>query len=145
MRLLDAFSDRADEFDREGRRTRTSNPSFVDKAVELYKADRKAPGDRKYDALHQHINMVAASPDQMYVIGKLLTQLVKTGPLTDALKEADVIFGTPIGATDRTFRRVFRPHYIISDESPHDKEITFLTLIANFSPRAVFCFGATCS
>ncbi|KAK7731578.1 hypothetical protein SLS63_005264 [Diaporthe eres] len=36
---------------------------------------------------------------------------------------------------------VFRPHYIISDESPRDKEITFLTLIANFSPRAYFCLG----
>lgn len=85
--------------------------------------------------------MVAASPDQIYMIGKQLTQLVKAGPLRDALKEADVVFATPIGAADRTVRRVFRPDFIISDESPRHKEITLLTLIANFSPRAYFCLG----
>lgn len=41
MSLLNAFSDKADEFNREGRRSRSSNPSIVDQAVELFNADTK--------------------------------------------------------------------------------------------------------
>lgn len=141
MRLLDAFSDRADEFDREGRKARSSNTSIVDKAVELYKADRKASQGRKYDELTHLINQVASSPDQIYTISKQITRLVENGPQTEALAQADVIFGTLIGVADPAFRQMFRPHYIISDESPRDKEITFLILLAHFSPRAYFCFG----
>lgn len=42
MTLLNAFLDKAHDFDREGRKARSSNDSIVDKAVELYKADRNA-------------------------------------------------------------------------------------------------------
>lgn len=141
MRLLGAFSDQADEFGQEGRKTRSSNPSVADKAVELFNADRVAPAGRKYEVLCLLISQLAACPDQKYLIGRKITRLIKEGPLTDALKQADVIFSTPIGAADKTFRQTFRPHYIISDESPRDKEITFLTLLAHFSPRAYLCFG----
>lgn len=121
MTLFNAFSDNAHEFDREGRKARSTNKSIVDKAVELYKADRNATDSRKYDTLASLINQVQDRPEQIYQLGKSITRLVKDGPLTAAVAEADVVFGTPIGAADRTFRRVFRPHYIISDESPCDR------------------------
>lgn len=141
MRLLDAFSDRAEEFDRERRKAKWSNPSIIDKAVELYKADHKALQGRKYDELARLIDQVASSPDHVYTVGKQITRLVANGPQAEALAQADVIFGTLIGVADPAFRQIFRPHYIISDESPRDKEITFLILLAHFSPRAYFCFG----
>lgn len=141
MTLLNAFSDKAHEFDREGRTARSSNESIVDKAVELYKADRNATDSRKYDTLASLINQVQDRPEQIYQLGKRITGLVKDGPLTAAVAEADVVFGTPIGAADRTFRRVFRPHYIISDESPRDKETISLVLFAHYSPRAYIFLG----
>lgn len=141
MTLLNAFSDKAHEFDREGRKARSSNGSVVDKAVELYKADRNATESRKYDTLASLINQVQDRPEQIYQLGKSITRLVKDGPLTDAVAEADVVFGTPIGAADRTFRRVFRPHYITSDESPRDKETTSPVLFAHYSPRAYIFLG----
>lgn len=128
MTLLNAFLDKAHYFDREGRKARSSNDSIVDKAVELYKADRNATESRKYDTLVSLINQVQDRPEQIYQLGKSITQLgksitrlVKDGPLTDAVATADVVFGTSVGAADRTFRRVFRPHYIISDLSLRDR------------------------
>jgi hypothetical protein len=43
MRLLCDFSDEADQHELEGLKHRRANMSIVDKALELYKADRKAP------------------------------------------------------------------------------------------------------
>lgn len=141
MHLLDAFSDKADELDRKGRKDGSSILSIVDKAVELYNADRMALGIRKYDELALLINQAASSPAHLYRTGKKITHLIMTGPQTEALTKADVIFGTLVGVADKTFRQTFRPHYIISDESPRDKEVAFLILLAHFSPRAYFCFG----
>lgn len=44
--ILNAFSDKAYEFDREGRRTRSTNPSVVDLAVELFNADTRKPKEQ---------------------------------------------------------------------------------------------------
>lgn len=142
MSLLNAFSDKADELDREGRRSRSSNPSIVDQAVELFNADTKKPKEQqKYQALAILVGKLEARPEQIYALGKQVSNLVEEGPMKGALAQADVVFGTPVGAADRAFRQVFRPHFIISDESPRNKEITFLILLAHYTPRAYFCFG----
>ncbi|KAJ0118255.1 hypothetical protein J7T55_009038 [Diaporthe amygdali] len=141
MRLLGAFSDEADSFDRRGRKARRTNMSIVDKAIELYQEDRKKSQGRKYDDLAELVTKVSGSPEQTFIVGKQINKLVMNGPQKDALAEADVILGTPVGVADKTVRENFRPHYIISDESPRDKEISFLILLAHFSPRAFFCFG----
>lgn len=65
----------------------------------------------------------------------------QNGPQEDALELPDVVFGTPVGVSDRTFRLTFRPDYIFSDENPRDKEITALILPAHFSPKGYFFFG----
>lgn len=141
MRLLGAFSDEADLFDRRGCKARRTNMSIVDKAIELYQEDRKASQGRKYDDLALLVAKVSRSPDQIFIIGKQISKLVMNGPQKDALSEADIILGTHVGVADKTVRETFRPHYIISDESPRDKEISFLILLAHFSPRVFFCFG----
>lgn len=140
MRLLNVFSDKVDEFDREHRRTRNSTCSIVDKAVELFDKDRRTNGG-KYDVLSYLIDQITAQPDMIYVNGKEISRQVQNGPQKDALELADVVFGTPIGVSDRAFRENFRPHYIFSDENPRDKEITTLILPAHFSPKGYFFFG----
>lgn len=81
MRLLNAFSDEVDEFDREGRKAGRSNPSIVDKAVELYKADCKKPDNRKYDNLAQLVKQVTVTPEKINTLRKPIITLVKMGPM----------------------------------------------------------------
>ncbi|KAL1863920.1 hypothetical protein Daus18300_008069 [Diaporthe australafricana] len=140
LRLLNAFSDQVNEFDREGRKARRSPMSLFDKAVELYRGDQKAEGGGKYGELAQMIAHVTDTPEQIYTLGKATTRLVLRGPQKDAILQADIAFSTTVGVADRSFRRAFRPH-IIRDEAPRHKEVTFLILLAHFSPRAIFWFG----
>jgi hypothetical protein len=69
-----------------------------------------------------------------------ISKLVKDGPQKDAIALADVIFGTAMGASDRTFRQTSRPQFVISEEAPKDKEITSDILLAHYSPAVYLLF-----
>lgn len=138
MKLLNGFSDQVDEFDREHRRTRNSSYSILDMAVELFEEGRE---NGKYEVLSYLIDQLAAQPDTIYLNGKEISRQVQEGPQKDALAQADVVFATPVAVADKTFRETFRPHYIMSDENPRDKEITTLILLAHYTPKAYFFFG----
>lgn len=137
-RLLNGFSDKVDEFDREQRATRNSSYSIVNMAVELFERGRE---NGKYGELSHLIDQVAAQPDMIYLKGKQISRLVQSGPQKDALAQADIVFATPVAVAKKNFREIFRPHYIISDENPRDKETITLILIAHFSPKAYIFLG----
>lgn len=137
-RLLNGFSDKVDEFHREQRATRNSSNSIVNMAVELFERGRE---NGKYGELSYLIDQVAAQPNMIYLNGKQISRLVQSGPQKDALAQADIVFATPVAVAEKNFREIFRPHYIISDENPRDKETTTLILIAHFSPKAYIFLG----
>lgn len=138
MQLLNGFSDKVDELDREHQRTRNLSDSIVDMAVKLFKKERE---NGKYAELSYLIDQVSAKPDQIYLHREEISRLVQSGPQKDALAQADIVFATPVGVAEKNFRETFRPHYIFSDENPRDKEITTLILLAHFSPKAYLFFG----
>lgn len=137
-RLLNGFSDKVDEFDREHRVTRKSSYSIVNMAVEVFQQGRE---NGKYGELSHLIDQVVAQPDKIYLNGKQISQLVQSGPQKDALAQADIVFATPVAVAEKNFRETFRPHYIIGDDSPRDKETTTLILLSHFSPRAYIFLG----
>lgn len=137
-RLLNGFSDKVDEVDREHRATRKSSYSIVNMAVEVFKQGRE---NGKYGELSHLIDQVVAQPDKIYLNGKQISHLVQSGPQKDALAQADIVFATPVAVAEKNFRETFRPHYIISDDSPRDKETTTLILLSHFSPRAYIFLG----
>lgn len=137
-RLLNGFSDKVDEFDREHRAMRTAIYSIVNMAVELFEQGRE---NGKYGELSHLIDQVAAKPDMIYSNGNQISRLVQNGPQKDALAQADIVFATPVAVAEKNFRETFRPHFIISDENPRDKETTTLILIAHFSPKAYIFLG----
>lgn len=142
LSLLLKFSEEVDEYEREGRKNRRKNLSVVDKAIELYEADSNAPQDeRKYSELRGHIKKVSENPDNYLTARKTISSLVQDGPQKDAIMAADVIVCTPVGASDNTFRRLFRPHFIFEDEVARDREMSSNILIAHYSPLAYITAG----
>lgn len=135
--LLIKFSEEVDEYEREGRKNRRPNPSVVDKAIELYNADSEAPQEtRKYSDLRSIIKKVIENPDNYLTMRKQISVLVSEGPQRDAIMQADVVICTPVGASDRTFRTIFEPHFVFKDEVARDREMTFNIVIAHYSPLA---------
>lgn len=140
--LLIKFSEEVDEYEREGRKNRRPNPSVVDKAIELYNADSEAPQEtRKYSDLRSIIKKVIENPDNYLTMRKQISVLVSEGPQRDAIMQADVVICTPVGASDRTFRTIFEPHFVFEDEVARDREMTCNIVVAHYSPLAFITAG----